>query len=50
MCDSKRVQPYDHSIDIWSIGVLAYELCCGVPPYEEESEQMTRARIAAIDV
>ena len=36
---------YDHSIDIWSIGVLAYELCVGSPPFESASGQETKNRI-----
>jgi serine/threonine protein kinase len=37
MCefDYGRIDPYDKTIDIWSIGVLAYELCVGSPPFEE---------------
>jgi len=27
--------PYDKTIDIWSVGVLAYELATGSPPFEE---------------
>jgi serine/threonine protein kinase len=27
---------YDNSVDIWSIGVLTYELLTGVPPYHNE--------------
>lgn len=25
---------YDHTIDIWCIGVLTFEFCSGSPPFE----------------
>jgi len=28
---------YDNSIDIWSLGILAYEFVCGKPPFETGS-------------
>ena len=30
LCSKKE---YDHSVDIWSIGVLAYEFLTGAPPF-----------------
>lgn len=27
---------YDKTIDVWSLGVLAYELSCGFPPFEAD--------------
>ena len=44
MCDYS-IQPYDKSVDIWSIGVLAYELCVGKPPFESPSHLATKKRI-----
>ena len=37
MCTMKNysIDPYDKTIDIWSLGVLAYELSVGRPPFEE---------------
>ncbi|EGR32201.1 protein kinase domain protein [Ichthyophthirius multifiliis] len=26
-------QPYDKNIDLWTLGVLTYELLCGLPPF-----------------
>ncbi|CAD8108794.1 unnamed protein product [Paramecium sonneborni] len=30
-----RGENYDKSTDMWSLGVLAYELCCGETPWED---------------
>lgn len=32
----KEKGQYDNSVDIWSIGVLTYELLTGSPPYRKE--------------
>jgi serine/threonine protein kinase len=32
-------QSYDEKCDIWSIGILAYELCAGKTPFENISDQ-----------
>ncbi|CCF60383.1 hypothetical protein KAFR_0K00280 [Kazachstania africana CBS 2517] len=36
---------YDHTVDIWALGVLAYELVVGSPAFEEETKEMTYKRI-----
>jgi serine/threonine protein kinase len=28
---------YDKSIDVWSLGILAFEFTCGFPPFEAEN-------------
>ena len=33
-----REQPYSHSIDWWSLGVMVYEMLCGESPFEAEDE------------
>lgn len=33
---------YDHTIDIWSIGILAYEFLTGKPPFESGMEHKTK--------
>jgi serine/threonine protein kinase len=30
---------YDHRVDVWSIGVLCYELCTGHAPFESKQSQ-----------
>ena len=34
--EMKQGGQYDNSVDIWSIGVLTYELLTGSPPYRKE--------------
>lgn len=36
---------YDDSVDIWCIGVLAYELICGKTPFYNISRKETMKRI-----
>lgn len=41
---------YDMNVDIWSLGVLCYELVCGEPSFEARTETETFRRIAHIDL
>lgn len=47
MCEGKE---YDTAIDLWSLGVLLYEMLYGKPPFEEDSERHTKRRITEVDI
>lgn len=36
---------YDEKVDVWAVGILAYELLAGHPPFEVEDEKETARRI-----
>mmetsp|Transcript_28937 Transcript_28937/g.81497 ORF Transcript_28937/g.81497 Transcript_28937/m.81497 type:complete len:483 (+) Transcript_28937:151-1599(+) len=40
---------YGSSVDIWAVGILAYELLVGKPPFEEPDEKDTALRIIYSD-
>ena len=37
---------HDHTVDIWALGVLAYEFLVGSPPFEAEGHSEVRGRAA----
>ena len=41
---------HDSAVDVWSLGVLAYEFLCGVPPFEAEGHSETYKRILRVDL
>ena len=41
---------HDKSVDIWSLGVLAYEFLVGSPPFEAQGHSETYRRIAKVDL
>lgn len=40
---------HDHTVDLWALGILAYEFLVGVPPFETASRQSTYVRISKVD-
>ncbi|KRX02366.1 Protein kinase-like domain [Pseudocohnilembus persalinus] len=43
-------KPYNSSIDNWCLGVLAYELCSGRPPFDSNTKQETFKKIEEIKI
>jgi len=42
-------RPHDEKVDLWSLGVLCYELLVGKPPFETESHDGTYKKITSVD-
>ncbi|KAK2005258.1 kinase-like protein, partial [Colletotrichum eremochloae] len=49
MMKPARSVEYDEKVDLWSLGVLTYELLVGIPPFEDTPKK-TRSRIAKADL
>ncbi|KAI1290516.1 serine/threonine-protein kinase [Xylaria venustula] len=43
-------EAYDNTVDLWSLGVLTYELIMGVPPFWDDSTAAVRERIVHRDM
>ena len=42
---------YDSMVDVWSVGVLCYELCTGHAPFESpKSREETYNKILKVDI
>lgn len=42
-------QSYDHTVDLWCLGILTYEFICGNPPFESQETSVTYQKIKAVD-
>jgi aurora kinase len=42
--------PHDKAVDVWSLGVLAFEFITGHPPFEAEDYTSTTGRITSVDL
>ena len=31
---------YDNKVDVWAIGIIVYEMLCGLPPFDVESGEI----------
>jgi len=40
-----KEQSYDCSCDMWSVGIIAYSLLCGMPPFQGATAKQTAAKI-----
>lgn len=40
--------PHTKQVDLWSLGVLCYELLCGEPPFQTKSYEETYQRISTV--
>lgn len=36
---------YDFGVDVWSVGIFAYELTFGSPPFESQNQKSTQQKI-----
>jgi serine/threonine protein kinase len=41
---------HDYRVDIWSLGILLFEFCVGVPPFETDTHDETYVRIKDVDL
>lgn len=42
-------RPYDHTVDLWCLGILAFEFLVGNPPFEAQNATETYKRIVTLN-
>lgn len=42
-------RPYDHTVDLWCLGVLTYEFLVGKPPFETQNANETFKQIISLE-
>lgn len=43
-----RRRSYSEKVDVWTVGILTYELIVGSPPFESPTTEITYSRIASV--
>ena len=43
-------KPHDYTVDVWSLGIMTYEMIVGASPFAAETEKATFTRIAEAEV
>jgi aurora kinase len=46
----EQIKPYDHTVDIWSLGVLMFEFLFGIPPFEAVEHDETYRKIGNVEL
>ena len=44
-----QAEPYDYSVDVWSIGILTYELIIGNVPFQGKDHDDTFDKIVNVN-
>lgn len=42
-------QPYNHAVDLWTVGVLVFELLTGTAPFHDANREATRRKITRVE-